>query len=137
MQEGLTQLSVHPMLQSAASPITGILWLIPALPVLAAAAISVMKQPRRKIAAGLAVGFWKDFEHLRSCWAEDRTWTPKMNAETREIPVIMLTVRTAVADRIAGLNIGADDYLPKPFDDQELEARIFASWSQATNPTFC
>jgi len=51
----------------------------------------------------------------------------KMNAETREIPVIMLTVRTAVADRIAGLNIGADDYLPKPFDDQELEARIFAA----------
>ncbi len=51
----------------------------------------------------------------------------KMSAETREIPVIMLTVRTSVADRIAGLNIGADDYLPKPFDDQELEARIFAA----------
>src|SRR5882724_8134653 len=48
----------------------------------------------------------------------------KMNTETRDIPVNMLTVRTAVADRIAGLNIGADDYLPKPFDDQELEARI-------------
>ena len=51
----------------------------------------------------------------------------KVNADTREIPVIMLTVRTAVADRIAGLNIGADDYLAKPFDDQELEARIFAA----------
>jgi diguanylate cyclase (GGDEF)-like protein len=51
----------------------------------------------------------------------------KVNAETREVPVIMLTVRTSVADRIAGLNIGADDYLAKPFDDQELEARIYAA----------
>jgi len=51
----------------------------------------------------------------------------KVNMDTRDIPVIMLTVRTAVADRIAGLNIGADDYLAKPFDDQELEARIYAA----------
>jgi glycerol kinase len=34
-------------------------------------------------AAGLAVGFWKDFEDLRSCWREDRTWTPKMEGEAR------------------------------------------------------
>ncbi len=51
----------------------------------------------------------------------------KMNAETRDIPVIMLTVRNALADRVEGLHIGADDYLAKPFDDVELEARIFAS----------
>lgn len=51
----------------------------------------------------------------------------KMNAETRDIPVIMLTVRSALADRVEGLNIGADDYLAKPFEDQELEARIFAA----------
>jgi len=51
----------------------------------------------------------------------------KVNAETREIPVIMLTVRKDVADRVEGLNIGADDYLPKPFADAELEARIFAA----------
>jgi diguanylate cyclase (GGDEF)-like protein len=51
----------------------------------------------------------------------------KVNAETREIPIIMLTVRTAVADRVEGLNIGADDYLAKPFQDDELEARIFAA----------
>ncbi|HKY37945.1 MAG TPA: diguanylate cyclase [Polyangiaceae bacterium] len=51
----------------------------------------------------------------------------KMNAETRDIPVIMLTVRTAIADRVEGLNIGADDYLAKPFEDEELEARIFAA----------
>jgi DNA-binding response OmpR family regulator len=51
----------------------------------------------------------------------------KMNADTREIPVIMLTVRTSLADRVEGLNIGADDYLAKPFEDAELEARIFAA----------
>lgn len=34
-------------------------------------------------AAGLAIGFWKDFDHLRSCWQEDKTWTPKMDGQTR------------------------------------------------------
>jgi two-component system response regulator CpxR len=41
-------------------------------------------------------------------------------------PVIMLTARTARADRIAGLDAGADDYLPKPFEPEELLARIRA-----------
>ena len=43
-----------------------------------------------------------------------------------KIPVIALTARSALGDRIAGLNAGADDYLPKPFDLDELEARIRA-----------
>ncbi|HET9956344.1 MAG TPA: diguanylate cyclase [Polyangiaceae bacterium] len=51
----------------------------------------------------------------------------KMHADTRDIPIIMLTVRTALADRVEGLNVGADDYLAKPFETEELEARIFAS----------
>jgi DNA-binding response OmpR family regulator len=42
------------------------------------------------------------------------------------LPVLMLTARTSVADRIAGLNTGADDYLTKPFDFQELLARVRA-----------
>jgi two-component system response regulator CpxR len=41
-------------------------------------------------------------------------------------PVIMLTARTDQADRIIGLNAGADDYLPKPFGPEELLARIQA-----------
>jgi DNA-binding response OmpR family regulator len=40
------------------------------------------------------------------------------------VPVIMLTARGDIADRVAGLEIGADDYLPKPFEPRELVARI-------------
>lgn len=46
--------------------------------------------------------------------------------KTSDIPVIMLTARGEVADRIVGLEIGADDYLPKPFEPRELAARIQA-----------
>ncbi len=41
-------------------------------------------------------------------------------------PVLILTARGTVGDRIMGLNTGADDYLPKPFDLDELEARVRA-----------
>jgi DNA-binding response OmpR family regulator len=44
----------------------------------------------------------------------------------REVPVIMLTARTDPHDRIQGLEAGADDYLPKPFDPDELLARVRA-----------
>lgn len=47
-------------------------------------------------------------------------------AEGLATPVIVLTARGAVGDRILGLNTGADDYLPKPFDLDELEARVRA-----------
>jgi two-component system response regulator CpxR len=42
------------------------------------------------------------------------------------VPVILLTARTAQVDRVAGLDAGADDYLPKPFGPEELVARIRA-----------
>ncbi|MCJ0762832.1 response regulator transcription factor [Variovorax terrae] len=43
-----------------------------------------------------------------------------------QTPVLILTARGTVGDRIVGLNTGADDYLPKPFDLDELEARLRA-----------
>jgi two-component system response regulator TctD len=42
------------------------------------------------------------------------------------VPVMILTARASVPDRVLGLNLGADDYLPKPFDLSELEARLHA-----------
>lgn len=46
--------------------------------------------------------------------------------ETGEIPVIMLTARTAEMDRVSGLEAGADDYVVKPFGIMELQARVKA-----------
>ncbi len=58
-------------------------------------------------------------------------------AEARSIglttPVLILTARGTVGDKILGLNIGADDYLPKPFDLDELEARVRALYRRKTN----
>tara|TARA_Y100000588_G_scaffold391615_1_gene500775 strand:+ start:1367 stop:2062 length:696 start_codon:yes stop_codon:yes gene_type:complete len=44
--------------------------------------------------------------------------------ETSTIPIIMLTARGEVSDRVIGLELGADDYMPKPFEPEELIARI-------------
>ena len=59
-------------------------------------------------------------------------------AETAEqlpaIPILMLTARDAVADRVTGLRAGADDYLIKPFDFDELLARIEALLRRAAAP---
>jgi DNA-binding response OmpR family regulator len=49
-----------------------------------------------------------------------------LRANRIETPVLMLTARTAVGDRVEGLDAGADDYLPKPFAFRELMARIRA-----------
>ena len=46
--------------------------------------------------------------------------------QTRRTPIIMLTAKTAEADRIAGLDVGADDYIAKPFSIHELLARVRA-----------
>ncbi len=52
----------------------------------------------------------------------------------RDLPVIMLTARVQQQDRILGLNSGADDYLPKPFDPDELLARIRAVLRRTQSP---
>lgn len=48
----------------------------------------------------------------------------RMRAQGSSMPILMLTARSAVPDRIRGLDVGADDYLTKPFDFQELLARL-------------
>ena len=50
----------------------------------------------------------------------------RMRAQGINTPCLLLTARDAVEDRVAGLDAGADDYLPKPFNAQELLARIRA-----------
>ncbi len=51
------------------------------------------------------------------------------------IPIIMLTARGEVMDRIVGLELGADDYLPKPFEPRELVARIHGVLKRAKSAT--
>jgi len=55
-------------------------------------------------------------------------------AEGVQTPILMLTARDAVEDRVAGLNCGADDYLAKPFVEEELIARISAILRRAERP---
>ena len=50
------------------------------------------------------------------------------------VPVLMLTARGETTDRIVGLEIGADDYLPKPFEPRELLARVRALLRRASAP---
>lgn len=50
----------------------------------------------------------------------------RLHARRSSVPVLVLTARSAVGDRVAGLKAGADDYLGKPFDIEELHARIDA-----------
>lgn len=50
----------------------------------------------------------------------------RLRARRSRLPVLILTARDSVSNRIAGLDAGADDYLPKPFDLDELSARIRA-----------
>ena len=60
--------------------------------------------------------------------------TLKRLREVSSVPVIMLTVRAEEADRIKGLEIGADDYLTKPYSPRELQTRIKAVLRRAFAP---
>ncbi|WP_203234566.1 response regulator transcription factor [Sphingomonas solaris] len=50
----------------------------------------------------------------------------RLRQRGERVPVLMLTARDALDDRVRGLDLGADDYLRKPFDPEELEARVRA-----------
>ncbi|MBX2836257.1 MAG: response regulator transcription factor [Gammaproteobacteria bacterium] len=80
----------------------------------------------------------KGFEKLQECHYEAiilDVMLPEMDGfdvcrqirKTNNTPIIMLTARGDVTDRIVGLEIGADDYLPKPFEPRELVARLHSN----------
>lgn len=51
----------------------------------------------------------------------------KLNSDTKGIPIIMLTIKSSIEDKVTGIEAGADDYLPKPYNEIELNARIYAA----------
>jgi len=59
----------------------------------------------------------------------------RRESQTRRTPIIMLTAKTSEADRIAGLDLGADDYIAKPFSVRELLARVRAVLRRAEEET--
>ena len=66
----------------------------------------------------------------------------RARASTSRVPIIMLTARTSESDRVTGLDVGADDYITKPFSLRELAARVravlrrgHAAPSNGTSPT--
>jgi two-component system OmpR family response regulator len=58
----------------------------------------------------------------------------QLRAAERWAPILMLTARSAVEDRVSGLDVGADDYLAKPFSFGELQARIRALVRRGAQP---
>jgi len=73
------------------------------------------EEPYSLVVLDLGLPGLSGFEVLRS-----------IRAAGAEVPVMILTARDAVADRVKGLDLGADDYLLKPFDLAEFEARVRA-----------
>lgn len=59
----------------------------------------------------------------------------ELRRESRTVPVLLLTARSATEDKVAGLDLGADDYLTKPFDFTELLARVRALLRRGTPGT--
>jgi two-component system phosphate regulon response regulator OmpR len=64
----------------------------------------------------------------------DLTRELRADARTRRLPLLMLTARGEPPDRIVGLEIGADDYRPKPFEPRELLARVKALLRRSAAP---
>src|SRR5205809_570207 len=58
----------------------------------------------------------------------------RLRAKGLALPILLLTARDAVADRVAGLDAGADDYLVKPFAAEELLARVRALHRRGKEP---
>jgi DNA-binding response OmpR family regulator len=83
----------------------------------AAALKSVMEEPPNLVLLDLNLPFIDGLEVCRLL---------RGRASSAAIPIIMVTARTSEADRVAGLELGADDYITKPFSLRELVARVRA-----------
>jgi len=59
----------------------------------------------------------------------------RSDARTATVPIIMLTAKSSESDRVVGLELGADDYVTKPFSPRELAARIKAVLRRSTSQT--
>ena len=59
----------------------------------------------------------------------------RANERTRSLPILMLTAKSEEADKVMGLDAGADDYVTKPFSPKELVARVTVSYTHLTLPT--
>jgi len=81
------------------------------------AATALLTQTYDLVILDLSLPGMDGLEILRRVRSQERT---------AQLPVLILTARGAPEDRVKGLNLGADDYLPKPFEVAELEARIKA-----------
>jgi DNA-binding response OmpR family regulator len=57
----------------------------------------------------------------------------RSRSDARHLPIIILTAKTAESDRVAGLDLGADDYVTKPFSLRELAARVRAVLRRSTS----
>ena len=100
----------------------------------------------RKYAANVVTDGEAGLDHLlRRCYdvavidvglpgIDGFTLARNARAEGVQTPILMLTARDAVEDRVAGLDCGADDYLVKPFVEEELVARIAAILRRADRP---
>ena len=58
----------------------------------------------------------------------------RQRSDARHLPIIMLTAKSSESDRVAGLELGADDYVTKPFSLRELTARVKAVLRRSTTP---
>jgi DNA-binding response OmpR family regulator len=85
---------------------------------------------------GLHLAITQDFDAVVLDWGlprmDGREVLSRLRDAGRDMPVLMLTARDELPDKIAGFRAGADDYLTKPFDLPELEVRLEALVARAT-----
>lgn len=102
-------------------------------PGFAVCSASSLAQAREQLGAQAVDGIILDLGLPDGDGLELLTW---VRAHIAGLPVLILTARDGIDDRVRGLNAGADDYLTKPFNMQELQARLQALLRRARQPAF-